>query len=374
MHKITERLREIEERKAALRGEVANPETSTDRLAAIKIEAENLASEERSLRSKQDLSNLLGGTEQQEHRNPDMTTIQKRAKQLAETGTMHLPLFVEERSVLVSSGKLATPTAVATEIGEMPAAVSSIVDDVEAIDATGTGAWDFPYKKSDAVAAGITEGQTIRGTGATFDTVSIGPKDWGVLDEISNKVAKTTPVAYERAVRNSSYTALRVKAKEEIITAVMASTLLEKRTSIPLDKDYLNTVVLGYGDDETVPGGTTLYITKNDLATLGMIQGTGENRHYKISYNPDMNSGTISDGGLTVRFVLTKVAGQLVDGIQLYGKPTTVKMLNWGDYAVTTDDGGDYFKRSMLGIKAEATAGADLTVWHGMQQIKQAAS
>lgn len=373
MHKITERLREIAEKRTALLAEVNNPATTTERLAAIRTEAEQLSTEERELRGKMDLSNLLGGDRQASPIGGE-TNHEKRIKQLTDTGHMSLPLFIEERSVLVSSGKLAAPTAVHDEIGELPTAISSIVNDVEVIDATGTGAWQFAYKKTDAVAAATTEGQTVGGTGAAFDHVSIGPKDWGVLDEISNKVKKTTPVAYERAVRNSGYRALIVEAKNNIITNVLASPLLEKRFSIPLDEDFLNTVVLGYGDDETVPGGTKLYITKHDLSVLGKLKGSGENRNYRIVYDADMNGGTISDGGLTVRFAITNVPGQLVDGVQLYGKPQTVKMLMWGDYEVTTDDGGDYFKRSMLGIKAEATANADLTVWHGMQMIKQTAS
>lgn len=52
--------------------------------------------------------------------------------------------------------------------------------------------------------------------------------------------------------------------------------------------------------------------------------------------------------------------------------PKTIKMLLWGDYEITTDQGGEYFQRNMMGVRGLATAGADLTVWHGMQLIKQA--
>jgi hypothetical protein len=39
---------------------------------------------------------------------------------------------------------------------------------------------------------------------------------------------------------------------------------------------------------------------------------------------------------------------------------------------VETDEGGDYFKRSMIGIKGTQTAGADLVAKNGMQVITQA--
>ena len=368
---MKKRLLEIQARKGEI--STAIPSATEEELSAFEAELDELEAEEKQLRRRE---NLRGRTvplhETGGASGSARSAREERAATLVDTGRMTLPLFVEERSVLVSSGKLATPTAVYDEIGEMPSAISSIVDDVQAIDATGTGAWVFPYKKTDATAASSTEGQTRGGTGATFDkTQSIGPTDWSVLDEVSDKVKETTPVNYERAVRDSSYRALKVEAKNQIVTAVVGSPLLETIPSIPLDKDYLSTIILGYGDDETIPGGTKLYITKNDLATLGKIQGTGENRHYKIAYNPDMNGGTITDGALTVPFALTKVPGQLEDGFQLYGKPQSIKMLMWGDYTVTTDAGGDYFKRSMLGIKAEASANAALTVWHGMQLIKQ---
>lgn len=87
---------------------------------------------------------------------------------------------------------------------------------------------------------------------------------------------------------------------------------------------------------------------------------------YDITFT-DSNNGTIKDGGLAVKFSLTK----LTTGEQIYGNARTVKMPLWGDYEVSTNQGGEYFKRNMMGIRGLATAGADLTVWHGMQLIKQ---
>jgi len=46
----------------------------------------------------------------------------------------------------------------------------------------------------------------------------------------------------------------------------------------------------------------------------------------------------------------------------------------WDNYAVETDEGGDYFKRNMIGIRGLQTANADLVAYHGMQIIKQAAT
>ena len=69
-----------------------------------------------------------------------------------------------------------------------------------------------------------------------------------------------------------------------------------------------------------------------------------------------------------------RILDGLTAGTQLYGQPATIDMPMWGNYAVETDEGGDYFKRNMIGIKGTQTANADLVVLNGMQVIKQAAA
>ena len=302
---------------------------------------------------------------------PAVSPLETRAAEFVAHNSMSIPMFVENRSVLVSSGKLALPKAVANEIGELPAVVSSIVDDVDVIDATGTGTWEFPYRKTDAAAAAVTEGSAIGGTAGTFDKVTIGPEAWGILDEISNQVKKMTPVNYQQSIQNNAYLALRREARNKIVTKVLASTLIETVAGMALDATYIRKLVLGYDADESVAGNAKLYINKADLQTLGAIRGTNEKKAvFEIEFT-DANNGTIKDGAMLVPF---SICAALTAGTQLYGNPRTIKMLMWDNYEVSTDDGGDYFKRNMLGIRGLQTAGADLAVWHGMQKITQANS
>ena len=302
---------------------------------------------------------------------PAVSPLETRAAEFVAHNSMSIPMFVENRSVLVSSGKLALPKAVANEIGELPAVVSSIVDDVDVIDATGTGTWEFPYRKTDAAAAAVTEGSAIGGTAGTFDKVTINPEVWGILDEISNQVKKMTPVNYQQSIQNNAYLALRREARNKIVTKVLASTLIETVAGMALDATYIRKLVLGYDADESVAGNAKLYINKADLQTLGAIRGTNEKKAvFEIEFT-DANNGTIKDGAMLVPF---SICAALTAGTQLYGNPRTIKMLMWDNYEVSTDDGGDYFKRNMLGIRGLQTAGADLAVWHGMQKITQANS
>lgn len=363
-----DRLTEIEQRKAELLGEVNNPETTAERMAEIETESRNLAKEEKEARSRWNLSESLAvKVDLPEERGKTNTSFEQRANDFKATNKMSMKLFAEKRSLLVSSGKIATPTAVSPEIGELPSVVCSIVDDVYIVDATGTGNWDYPYEKTEASAEDVTEGQAIGGTGPTYDKVTIGQKEWGVLSEVSNQIKKMTSVNYTQSVQEAAYLALRRKARDKIVEAVKASTLKEEKSNIALNESYIRTIVLGYDSDESVGEGK-LYINKEDLITLGAVRGSDKKPVYEISFE-DQNNGIIKDGGTMVKFSVCK---SLTTGEQLYGNPKTIKMLMWGDYEISTDDGGDYFKRNMMGVRGLATAGVDLTVYHGMQLIKQA--
>ena len=367
-----ERLSQIEQRKKQLLDEVNNPETTRERMTQIETESADLAKEEKEVRSRWHLSNALvtdpdPAPGAQASGQATESQIEQRAKQFRNTNKLTMPLFAEQRSLLVSSGKIATPTAAYQNIGELPSVVCSIVDDVEVIDATGTGSWAFPYKKTDAEAADVTEGSEIGGTAATYDKVEITPKEWGVLDEVSNQVAKMTDVNYTASVQNSAYLALRRMARDKIVAAVKASDLTETRENVPLDETYIRNIVLNYDSEESVGEGK-LYIKKEDLSDLGKVRGTDKKPVFEIEFE-DQNNGTIKDGGTMVKFSICKT---LAKGEQLYGNARTIKMLQWGNYEISTDQGGEYFKKNLMGIRGLTTANADLTVWHGMQLIKQA--
>lgn len=369
MTDITARLHEIEARKAELKTEAQNAETTTERLAEIKTEGEALLNEETELRAKADISAKL--EPKKEEKKMEKSEIELRANAFKESGHTSMPMFAERRSVLVSSGQLATPTAVDSMVGELPEVVSSIVDDVEVIDATGTGSWKFAYRATDPAAALVTEGSNIGGTPGTFNNVEISGAEWGILDEVSNQVAKMSPVNYLASVQSASYLALRRAARDKIVSTVSASALAETRNSVAIDGTYVRNVVLNYDADESVAGNAKLYLCKADLAAIGAVRGTNEKKAvFDIEFT-DPNNGQIKDGGTVIPF---SICSALAAGTQLYGNPMTVKLLLWGDYEIATDEGGDYFKRNMIGIRALVTAGAGLVTNHGMQLIKQAAS
>lgn len=293
----------------------------------------------------------------------EMTETEKRAKDFAEQNK------TEMRAVL-STGTIAKPTK-ADGINGLADVATDIVDDVKAIPLTGNGAYTVAYKATDASAAAVTDGQTIGGTGATFNTVTINPAEWGVLDTVSKQVKKMTSVNYLAAVEESALNALRAMASTKIVTAILASTLAQNIYSATLDQSYIRKLVLGFRSIKG-KGGVVLYLNQTDLATLGAVRGTNEKKPvYEIAFDEGTTSaGTIKDGGTAVRF---RVLDSLTTGVQLFGQPQTVEMPMWDNYEISTDEGGEYFAKNLIAVKGLQTAGADLCAKHGMQIVHQAA-
>lgn len=160
--------------------------------------------------------------------NPTASTdAQTRAQQFKEN--RRAVLGVEEtRAVLVSGGKLATPTEVNTEIQDrVGVGVSSIIDMVWVDDCAGMSTDRIPYVKQDAdAAADQTEGAAATTKEATYDYIDITPKSEAVLSQISKQAKKLTPVNYFAKCRAQALLSLRKKASVIVTDALKASKLV----------------------------------------------------------------------------------------------------------------------------------------------------
>ncbi len=365
MSEEMERLKEIEARKEELRSEAANETTAKERLEEIRSEAQELSNQEKEVRTRMDIAeNLKEGTVPAPTARGTVNEREQRANDFVKTGRM-------EMRQLLSTGNIAKPASVENTVNGLGEVASDIVDDVHAIQLTGTGSWTAAYKLTDAEAAAVTDGSAVAGTASTYHYVTISPSEWGVLDEISKQVKKMSPVDYLGAIEDSALIALRDYASNAIVTAVTASSLA-KAVTATIDQDYLKTVILGFRAIKG-KGGVCLYLAQSDLLLLGKVRGTNEKKAlYDIKFDEgSTTAGVISEGGLATRF---RVLDQLSSGTQLFGQPGTIDMPMWDGYTVETDEGGDYFKRNMIGIKGLQTAGADLVAKYGMHVITNSAS
>ena len=132
-------------------------------------------------------------------------------------------------------------------------------------------------------------------------------------------------------------------------------------------RNHIRNIVLNYDSEESVGEGK-LYIKKEDLSDLGKVRGTDKKPCFEIEFE-DQNNGTIKDGGTMVKFSSAKLLPK-VNSFTVTRAPS--KCCSGKITEISTDQGGEYFKKNLMGIRGLTTANADLTVWHGMQLIKQA--
>lgn len=277
----------------------------------------------------------------------------------------------ETRATLVSSGTIATPTEVK---GITPTfnQVSSIVDLVKVENCEGMGSNKVAYEVSIGTANAQTEGQAITNSDPSYDFVTIQPASYGILSFISNQVMKQSPLDYEGKIVDSAEKSLRVKAAAVITNSIINSDLLATPANLAItaiDDTTLRKIAFSYGSDETVYGNAWLFLTKADLIAFGDVRSdTTLQAVYEIT--PDTNNpntGTIKDGGLSVRYCLnpnlTPLTGteQGADAIvtMFYGQPENAELDLFSDYQVKVSE--DYkFAENMLTIRGTVDLGCDV--------------
>lgn len=283
-----------------------------------------------------------------------------RAQAFAKTERMTIA-SAEARAMLVSSGKIATPTQV-SGINELNNEVSSIVDMVDIEDCEGMGSDKVAYEFSAPTAGTTSEGETYAAGETVTDYVTITPETITTISDISRQVRKQSPLQYEAKVRKNALLALRKKASAIIVSKVLASKLNVAQTLSAIDEKTLRAIALNYGGDENVIGQAVLFLNKKDLVKFGDVRGSDKKPVYEIT--PDTsnhNIGTIKDGGLSVKYCINS---NLAEGKLLYGQPVKAKLDLFGDYEVSVSE--DFkFDKGLLTIRGNADIGCDVVYKDG---------
>ena len=291
---------------------------------------------------------------------PAVNEAEERANAFVKTEKMSIS-NEEARAMLVSSGKIATPTQV-SGINELNNEVSSIVDMVDIEDCEGMGSDKVAYEFT-APEAGVTsEGETYHAGETVVDYVEIKPTTITIISDISRQVRKQSPLQYEAKVRKNALLALRKKASGLIVEKILASALNVALSLDAIDEKTLRKIALNYGGDENVIGNAVLFLNKNDLVKFGDVRGSDKKAVYEIT--PDAsnpNVGTIKDGGLTVKYCINS---KLAEGKLIYGQPVKAKLDLFGNFEVTVSE--DFkFDKGLLTIRGNADIGCDVVYYEG---------
>jgi hypothetical protein len=224
------------------------------------------------------------------------------------------------------------------------------------------GSHKIAYLKETAAAAGEhTEGEAAAtATLAQFGFVTITPTSYAVLDFISKQAKKQTNLQYAAKVNGQALLALRKQAAVIVTEALSESELVSETTITAIDAKTLRTIVLSHGNAESVMGGNNvLFLSKSELIAFGDVRGTNEKKAiYTITpdgNNP--NTGTISEGGVSVRYCLNNQ----IDALMYYGDPQALELGLFSDYEVTVSK--DFaIDKLMDTIVGDVELGAGVTV------------
>ena len=207
------------------------------------------------------------------------------------------------------------------------------------------------------------------------------------MSQVSKQVRKQTPINYQTKVEDSAYKALKKKAAA-IITNAIATSSLSKTVNISvvsgkgaIDDKTLRNIALNYGSADAVMGDAVLQLTQADLVAFGDVRSdTTLEAVYDIKPNPaNPNTGTISDGGLTVRYILNSnltaisgttqpaVGGDAIVGM-IYGQPRCCALGLFSGYEVLVSE--DFaFDKGMLTIRGDVEMDAKVQVLNGFNIV-----
>lgn len=378
-----DRISEIQARLAEINNEI--DAATGDALTALETESRSLLEELTNLQneaqSRQQLRQQIAsgaGTPLPGVPAPAVSEEQRNADAFAQSHRMTISAD-QSRAVMISGGQLLQPTKT-SGINDIPGAkVSSIIDLVRVENCVGMGSDKVAYVVSDMDAATKqTEGGTVNATQPTFGFVTITPTSYLVISQISDQAKKQTNLQYSAKVREQALLALRKKASQVVTAALQASALNYTVDAAVtsgkgvIDATTLRNLTLQYGDDESVLGGAMLFLHKKDLIAFGDVRGSSEKKAiYTIT--PDTsnpNTGTISEGGVTVRYCLNSHLTPLSGTAQsssaaiktmFYGTPQALKLDLFGDYEIKVSEDFAFDKR-MDTIRGAVDMGADIVV------------
>lgn len=345
-------LDELNAKKAALEAEL-------EEVNAAIAELDKPAEEEQPQRSK---LNFM----KKEERGVKTMNLEERkaqAEEFMKRGTTKVG-NAEVRAMLVSSGKIATPTGVNETINELDKTVSSIIDVVNVQDCAGMGANTIPYEYT-APAGGVTvEGETYAEGDTVVDFVETKPTKITTISYISEETRKLTPVAYEALVRKNALNALKQKVAEKIIEKILASDLVKTDVTVAsIDAKSLRTIALNYGGSQSVDGNAVLVCNKNTLVAFGDVRGQNEKKAvYEITPNAgNPNTGIIKDGGLAVEYIL---CDKLANNQIIYGQGMKFELDMYSDYDIKVSE--DFkFDKGLLAIRGSVMLDGAVTYKDG---------
>ena len=294
----------------------------------------------------------------------------------------------EGRSITVSGGTIVLPQHTGDTINPSFLQSSNLIDLVRQVPIPGGETYKQPYEISTDDANYTSEGTEAAAAEVKFGQATITKAKITAYSEMTEEVEKLAEAPYAEAVLGAVETSLRKKIAKEILvgtgddntltgifsakaTAINASTDI---TISKIDNTTLDTIIYGYGGDESVEGMNLLVLNKKDLAAFARLRNTDGSKFHTIIMNGNGGSGTI-DG---TPFVINSACGSAADEktaagtyCMAYGNPLNYQLTIFSEPEIIKSR--DYkFREGMVCHRGIVFAGGNVVSANGFIRVKTA--
>lgn len=398
-----ERIQELNKEKKDLikRGKVSNSEVE---LRQIGIKLDEINDELEELRSQEVRStppgqlNVLAtygvgqGQQQQQRAAGTLENLEQRAIQFQNGKSVAFNIDESElRALTIGSGTVVVPTYSSKQLNSGFNEVSSLVDQVKSIPLQGGEAYKSGFIVSSGDADYTAEGLDYHDSDPDTDFVDINKAKITTYFEVSEEVQKLGGDYYLTFALGAARTAIRKKLAQQVLVGSGGANSLVGIFNAPanvipaasdvtlsaIDEETLDTIVFGYGGDESVEGNCSLILNKQTLADFSKLRTPNGDRYYKIKLGPTGNSGTISSqDSFEVPFIINSAVKKFADAasgeyFMAYGRTMSYEMPIFSGLDI--QESRDYkFKSGQICIKGSVFAGGNTASYKGFTRIKKA--
>lgn len=293
---------------------------------------------------------------------------------------------LEQRATTLAGGTLIVPKNYSSTLNPTFNEISGIINQVNSVSLPGGDTYTKGYEINIGEGDYTTETGNYTESDPTFGYVDIVKAKITVYSEITDEVKKLPTVDYAAYVSASIMNMLRKKISKQIfvgaggankLTGILTATdpLTNDIDIDAIDADTLTKIVFGYGGDEDVEGGATLYINKLTLQSFAEVRATDGKPIYKITMNG--NSGTIGyvDGSLTVPYTLASILTPFATTVEdaffgVYGNAMMYELTMFSGVEIL--ESRDYkFRSGQIAYRGAVWAGGSPAAYKGFARLKK---
>lgn len=392
IEKLTSEQEAIGQRAAAIKGELetANEETALKlkaELETLDVRSKEIPGEIESLEKKreEEAALLFKETQERELREKEERKthmnheeILKMRQEAGEKLMRGESVTIKTRDILISSTGITNPAKTENEVRPGFYAGYTLLDELDFIDAKGVTSVIIPIEGADPTAGNGTDGSAANNSDSVFKKATLTAQPINVVTYVSKHIASYTPTDFYDAVAKKAARAVRKKALDYVIAKLQTgaaddSTALYANVSATVtafDANFLRSMALGYGGNEVIPGGAIIALSKQALIALGAVRGTNEKQAlYKIEFDPeDDEMGTISEGGLSLRFYLSATLHDSTNSkdTAIVFKPKAFSLAQFEEVTVSVSR-DEKFSQGLLSVLAESSIGGNMNCLNGSE-------